>query len=316
MPHLICLEMKKPFVLLLIIPVILISSCMHKKSEDESSFQAYPNVKVTGVTYGRISDHVELNATARYLKTSVLSSPVTGYVVHAYAEQGRITRPGEVLYTLQTREARALDERSGELNDTFGFKGIDTLRSNTSGYITETYHQADDFVTQGEKLLSMKEISSLVFVLDLPYEWNNIVKTGMKVRMVFPDESEVTGTISRISPVVDPANQTQKVIIAVNEPRRYPEGLIAKVNIPRVTSANTALLPKSAVLTNETETEYWVMKLINDSIAVKVPVKAGIISHDTVQIDSPAFSKTDRILIYGNYAVPDTLQVTLTDSAR
>ncbi|HYW94499.1 MAG TPA: HlyD family efflux transporter periplasmic adaptor subunit [Bacteroidales bacterium] len=308
--------MKKPFVFIVVISAILISSCMHKKSEDESSFQAYPNVKTTQVTYDRISDHVELNATARYLKTSVLSSPVAGYVVHAYAEQGRKTRPGEVLYTLQTRESRALEEKKGELNDTFGFKGVDTLRSNTEGYIAETYHQAGDFVTQGEKLLTMKEISSLVFVLDLPYEWNSLVKVGMNVSMVFPDESQVTGTVSRISPVVDPSNQTQKVVIAVKEPGRYPEGLIAKVSIPMVTSTNAALLPKSAVLTNETETEYWVMKMINDSVAVKVPVKTGIITHDTVQIDSPAFSKKDRILIYGNYAVPDTLQVTLTDSAR
>ncbi len=30
------------------------------------------------------------------------------------------------------------------------------------------------------------------------------------------------------------------------------------------------VLPKQAVLGNETQTEFWVMKLINDSTAVKV----------------------------------------------
>jgi len=34
------------------------------------------------------------------------------------------------------------------------------------------FHQEGDFVAEGESLVSLKETSSLVFVLDLPYEWN------------------------------------------------------------------------------------------------------------------------------------------------
>ena len=68
-------------------------------------------------------------------------------------------------------------------------------------------------------------------------------------------------------------------------------------------------LPRSALLTDETETNFWVMKLIDSSTAVKVPVKKGIESGDRVEIDSPIFDPDDKILVTGNYGLPDTAKV-------
>jgi uncharacterized NAD(P)/FAD-binding protein YdhS len=68
-------------------------------------------------------------------------------------------------------------------------------------------------------------------------------------------------------------------------------------------------LPKSAVLANETQTEFWVMKLINDTLAVKVPVTKGIETTDRIEIISPQFAAQDRIVITGNYGLSDTAKV-------
>ena len=51
------------------------------------------------------------------------------------------------------------------------------------------------------------------------------------------------------------------------------------------------------------------MKLINDTTAVKVPVKTGIEKGDTVQVISPEFSANDKILSGGNYGLADTAKV-------
>ena len=51
------------------------------------------------------------------------------------------------------------------------------------------------------------------------------------------------------------------------------------------------------------------MKLINDSTAVKVPVQKGIVTKDNVEIISPTFSTQDKILLSGNYGLPDTALV-------
>jgi hypothetical protein len=53
------------------------------------------------------------------------------------------------------------------------------------------------------------------------------------------------------------------------------------------------------------------MKMINDSTAVKIPVKTGIEKGDTVQIISPHFLPEDKILSGGNYGLPDTALVTV-----
>ena len=55
-----------------------------------------------------------------------------------------------------------------------------------------------------------------------------------------------------------------------------PEGLIGKVRLTKVSHPQAQVLPKSAVLANETEDQFWIMKLINDSTAVKISVKKGI----------------------------------------
>ena len=68
-------------------------------------------------------------------------------------------------------------------------------------------------------------------------------------------------------------------------------------------------LPKAAVLSDEVQNQFWIMKMINDSIAVKVPVKKGMETNDNVEIVSPPLSSTDKILLTGNYGLPDTAKV-------
>jgi uncharacterized NAD(P)/FAD-binding protein YdhS len=67
-------------------------------------------------------------------------------------------------------------------------------------------------------------------------------------------------------------------------------------------------------LSNETLSEFWVMKMIDDTTAVKVPVKKGIETGDRVEILSPDFSPEDKILLSGNYGLADTALVTASPS--
>lgn len=72
------------------------------------------------------------------------------------------------------------------------------------------------------------------------------------------------------------------------------------------------VLPKAAVLANETQTDFWVMKLLNDSTAIKIAVKKGIESADKVEILEPLFKSSDNILLTGNYGLADTAKVMVT----
>jgi hypothetical protein len=68
-------------------------------------------------------------------------------------------------------------------------------------------------------------------------------------------------------------------------------------------------VPASAILTNETQTDFWIMKMTDSVTAVKVPVKKGLSTKDKVEILSPLLSDSDRILVTGNYGLEDTAKV-------
>jgi multidrug efflux pump subunit AcrA (membrane-fusion protein) len=127
--------------------------------------------------------------------------------------------------------------------------------------------------------------------------------------MILPDGEKLNGIISGTMPGMDPASQTQKIILKVAAPHFLPENLIAKVKVVKSEKNNTASLPKSALLTDETQSEFWVMKMIDSSTAVKVPVTKGIETGDKVEILSPPFSPNDKIVVTGNYGLPDTAKV-------
>jgi 3-phosphoglycerate kinase len=61
-----------------------------------------------------------------------------------------------------------------------------------------------------------------------------------------------------------------------------------------------------AVLTDEMMEKFWVMKLLNDSTAIKVEIIPGVRNNDVIEVKEPLFKESDQFLISGNYGLPDT----------
>jgi hypothetical protein len=83
------------------------------------------------------------------------------------------------------------------------------------------------------------------------------------------------------------------------------------VTLVKQSKPNTVSLLKSAVLTDEVQSQFWIMKMIDSVTAVKVPVTKGLESADKVEILTPRLNPTDKILLTGNYGLPDTAKVTI-----
>ena len=86
---------------------------------------------------------------------------------------------------------------------------------------------------------------------------------------------------------------------------------MAKVSILKSSKEGALVLSKSAILTDETQSSFWVMKLLNDTTAIKVEVKIGLENDENVEIISPKFLSEDKILISGNFGLPDTALVSI-----
>lgn len=284
-------------------------ACQQKETVPSEGTVTVTPVQVTYVSSDTVSDEVELTAVSSYLQKSYVKANINGYVQSSNAVVGQQVARQTVLFTLITKEAKAIGNEVNHLDPAFKFSGISKIRSDQSGFIATVSHQTGDYVQDGEAMAVISNQESLVFLLDLPYELRTVATQNQGIELTLPDGEKLKGKITGSMPAVDSSAQTQRFIIRVNPSHSIPEGLIAKVKVSRKIIPHAQTLPKSALLSNETEDEFWVMKMINDSTAVKVPVKPGIEKNQSVEIISPVFSEKDRIITVGNYGIADTAKV-------
>jgi multidrug efflux pump subunit AcrA (membrane-fusion protein) len=293
-------------------PLILIS-CGRKTSstEEETTVHTRTPVTITHVTFEPLTEYVELNATSQFVQKNYVKANVNGYVTAVNAALGKYVSAGQTLFTLKTKEAQSIGNAVNRLDPSFRFSGINNIKAPSPGYVAQLSHQQGDYVQDGEQLAVLNDAQSFAFMLNLPYELRPYIIHQKTVELILPDNTKLTGTIASLVPTVDPASQSQQVIIKVPASAGIPENLIAKVRVVKNQRSAAQSLPKPAVLSDDAQTEYWVMQMINDSTAIKVPVKRGIETKEAVEIISPQFSPADRILLTGNYGLSDTAGVVL-----
>ncbi len=287
-------------------------ACHHKEAAIEAGVadeEIQTPVTITTVSSEPLSDYVELNATSSFLQDNIIRSNINGYIKAVNTKVGQYTGAGKTLFTLKTKEAESLGNTVNKLDPTFHFSGIVNIKAAQSGYITQLDHQPGDYVQDGEQLAVISNSKSFGFVLNIPYEYHRYVSIGKTVEVVLPDGTHLNGTVTSFMPTIDSVSQTQGALIKVSGGTAIPENLIAKVRILK--SAKTAALsvPKAAVLTDEAQTSFWVMKMIDSITAVKVPIIKGMETGKRVEIMRPQLLTSDKILLTGNYGLPDTAKV-------
>jgi len=303
------------FLILYTAVLLVLSSCHGKQSDMENTdtVQSSPRTSVL-VAYPsdtvHFNDELSLNATASYLLKSDVKATITGYITKMNIKLADYVRRGQFLFELQTKEAHVLESTINKLDPSFRFSGKTSVVSPTSGYITMLNHQSGDYVQEGDVLATIADAASFGFLMEVPYEYNQFIYKGKEVIVDLPDGRSLIGNIARIMPSVNSTAQTQQVLVKVQHGENIPENLIATINLVK-NSTTGICVPKKAVLTNDTQSNFWVMKLINDSVAVKTNIRKGLEINDWVQVLSGNISLNDRFVTIGNYGMSDTAFVNI-----
>lgn len=289
---------------------LLLTACGTPAKENNLNVQEQQTpVEITLPERQDMVSYVDLNASAVYLEKSYIKASINGYLREMKVKMGDVVNSGQVLFSLVTKEAQAIGNSINQLDPAFKFSGTSNIRAAKTGFITMLNHQKGDYVTEGEVLAVLSNKNSLVFLLDVPYAMRQSLLNKAAVALTLPDGEQLSGTIGSPLASVDSVSQTQRFIIHVAPAHAIPENLVAIARIVNLLHSNALTLPKAALLSNETEDEFWVMKLSNDSTAVKVLVKKGIDNGKQVEILAPAFAATDRFVKVGNYGLADTAKV-------
>ena len=294
----------------LFVCLLALASCQSKDAETTQEPPAvHVPVTVTSVTYEPLQQYMDVNATSTFLQQNFVKSNLNGYIQKANIKFGDYVHRGQILFILKTKEAAAIGNSVNKLDSAFNFSGINSVRADASGYVMQVNHQAGDYVQDGEQLAVINDSKSFVFVMNVPYEYKPYISTGKQVQLTLPDGEKFWATVKPSLPMMDSASQTQAVSLNVIASHPIPMNLVAKVRIVKESKPAAQTLDKAAILSDETQSNFWIMKMINDSTAVKVPVKTGMESGDKVEIISPEFQPKDKILVTGNYGLEDTTKV-------
>jgi len=299
-------------ILYLFMAIIFIACHSQQTNEGDagvSPAQVQTPVTVTSISNEPLTEYAELNATSSFLQDNIVKSNINGYIKTVNTKIGQPVSEGQILFVLKTKEAESLGNTINKLDSSFHFSGVSYIKAPQSGYITALPHQVGDYVQDGEQLAVISNSKSFGFVLNLPYDLRKYVSINKKVEVLLPDSTHLQGSVASFMPVIDSVSQTQEVLIKVGYSANIPENLIAKVRILKTQKTNTISLPKQAVLSDESQTNFWVMKMTDSVTAVKIPIIKGIEANSRIEILRPPFSANDKILLTGNYGLPDTAKV-------
>nr|HPR74472.1 hypothetical protein [Bacteroidales bacterium] len=107
------------------------------------------------------------------------------------------------------------------------------------------------------------------------------------------------------------SNQTQTVLIRPETTRLIPGNLNLLIFFIKEKHDKTMLVSKSSLMTDETQSEFWVMKITEGDTAVKIPVAKGIENDSIAEIISSDLKINDLIISEGAYGLPDSTTVSI-----
>lgn len=286
--------------------LLSLSGCGQKSASDVQEEKSRTEVTLTHVTFGRIEKETILSATTAYLNKSVVSTPIPAFVTNVLVQPGTIVKAGQTLYQLESKEQHALND---------GGTAAIPLKAQCNGIVLDVLQQTGSYVTEGTTLCTVAELKSLVFEINVPYEQQRHVCHGNKCTLEMPDGTRLDANIESPLGTMNTASQSERVIARAARTPFLPEGMNVKAifTIDGSSSGKGMILPKSAVQSDETLTEYWVMKLSDDSTAVKIPVKIGNSDASEIEIKSDVLTLQDRIILTGGYSLEDGDRVTVAE---
>lgn len=298
----------------IVIPLLLLLAACHGGAPADVAGPA-PRAKVQAVQVSTqsLTQYRTFPATSTYPRKSTVTVPVAGYVTGVKVRLGDRVTAGQVLFTLETKERQALGNSIQRIDPSLKGFGLLTVTAPSPGIISMlNIQQPGGFLLEGAPLCTVAESSQLVFQLNLPYQYHALAQGRPACTIVLPDSTRLAGTVQAPLASVSPGQSEIYLVKPDHPPGVIPENLIVQVRLTQTRQPNAQTLPASCVLADETLHNFWVMRLLNDSTAVKVSVTLGVQNPAEIEIKTPTFAPLDRILSAGNYGLADTAYVKLT----
>lgn len=282
----------------------IFTQCSEIVISEVSEITAIP-VECAAVSKHDIKEYITFNGVSQYSKKGNIRSHLTGYISSMNFELGQKINKNQIFASVRTKEQDALDELLSIDSSLTQLAKPNTIKSNGDGVITTLNITKDDYVAEGDILAIVSQPNSLVIQVNIPFEYHDFIRVGKICEIILSNGDIIKAKISEEIPVIDLVTQSQAFLIDL--PRNnLPENLNVSVRITLKEKKNAVVVPHEAIQTDELLKEFWVMKLIGDSLAIKTPIEILIQNDSLVEIKSSLISKGDKVITRGSYQLQDS----------
>jgi membrane fusion protein (multidrug efflux system) len=183
-----------------------------------------------------------------------------------------------------------------------------SIRTPISGVVAERLIKIGNMILPNQAVFRVAGLNPLIAVLHIPERHLSKLRVGQKARLRVDaiERKDFTGSIERISPVVDPATGTVKVTIEAKDPTHsLRPGMFARIEIIYDMHAATTLVPKEAVISEDRQSCVFVVR---DSTAYRQGISIGYINTTHVEI-LEGLVPGDTIVTTGKGSLKDSSSV-------
>ncbi len=183
------------------------------------------------------------------------------------------------------------------------------IRSPIDGVVTDRPLYPGEMAAAGTAIVTVMDISAVIAKAHIPQADAALLKVGDKGTMTVPGLDEpVEGTVTVVSPALDPNSTTVEVWLEAKNPKQQLKpGTSVQLSLTAKTVKDALVVPVVAVISTP-DGGAAVMVVGSDGKAHQKTVKLGIRQDDEVQI-LEGVGESDKVVTTGAYGLPDNTKI-------
>jgi len=182
-----------------------------------------------------------------------------------------------------------------------------------SGIIAQRMVKPGNLISLNAPVFRIVDVSHLEAVLNVPEREMGRLKAGLPLRMVVDAVSGKVfeGRVDRVSPVVDSASGTFRVVCAFDNAPALRPGMFGRIDVVYDQRQDALTVPRIALLEDEGEPAVYV---VANHKAKRVPVELGYVDGELAEVRR-GLKAGDQVVTAGKVAIRDGSDVQVIPSA-
>ena len=184
------------------------------------------------------------------------------------------------------------------------------IRAPIDGVVSERYVKLGNTIRVGEPLFRVTSLDPLVAYLFIPEREYRRIAPGQPVAIAIDALAgePIPASVTRVSPIVDPATGTFKITVEIDDPeRRIKPGMFGRLSVVYDKRENVLKIPRSALLEDGGSTSVFV---VEDGVAISKPVETGYGDRGMVEIIN-GIVDGEQVVTVGQNGLKEQARVTV-----